>query len=207
LGLSQPRRIGLFGGTFDPPHLAHLALARLARDALALNVLHWIPAGQPWQKSGRRLAEGLHRVAMVRALVGAEPGFVVDTREIDRNGPSYTVDTVREVAREAPGAELYLVLGQDQYARLDTWREWPALLAACTLAVAGREGVAPVPPTALAAVPHRLQALPLPPMRISSTAVREAVACGQDVADLAGPGVARYIACHHLYAAKDAAAH
>ena len=205
--MSGPRRIGLFGGTFDPPHLAHLALARVARDTLALDELRWIPAGQPWQKSGRRLAEGAHRVAMVRALAGAEPGCVVDARELARTGPSYTVDTVREMVREVPGAEFFLVIGQDQYARFDTWREWPALLEATTLAVAGREGVAPAPPPALAARPHRVAALPLPTMRISSTAVREAIARGEDVDDLAGREVARYIALHHLYAAKDAAAH
>ena len=205
--MSGPRRIGLFGGTFDPPHLAHLALARLARDALGLDELRWIPAGQPWQKPGRRLAEGAHRVAMVQALLGAQPGFVVDRRELDRAGPSYTIDTVRELAREVPGAELFLVIGQDQYARFDTWREWPALLEAVTLAVAGREGVAPAAPPALAAMPHRLKALPLPAMPISSTAAREVIARGQDVAGLAGPEVARYIARHHLYAAKDAAAH
>ncbi len=205
--MSRPRRIGLFGGTFDPPHLAHLALARVARDALALDELRWIPAGQPWQKSGRRLAPGEHRAAMVRALVGAEPGFVVDTRELGRPGPSYTMDTVREIAHEVPGAELYLVIGQDQYARLDTWHEWASLLAAVTLAVAGREGRPPAPPPALAARAHRVQALPLPAMRISSTAAREAIAQGLPAADLVGPDVARYIAHHHLYAEEDAAAH
>ena len=205
--MSRPRRIGLFGGTFDPPHLAHLALARVARDTLALDELRWIPAGQPWQKSGRRLADGAHRVGMVRALVGTEPGFVVDTRELERSGASYSVDTVRELAREAPGAELFLVIGQDQYARFHTWREWPALLEAVTLAVAGREGAAPEPPAALAQRPHRVQALPLPSMPVSSTGVRKAIARGEDIAGLAGPEVARYIARHHLYAAKDAAAH
>lgn len=205
--MSQPRRIGLFGGTFDPPHRAHLALARLARETLALDELRWIPAGQPWQKSGRRLADGRHRVAMVHALIGDEPGFVVDTRELERAGPSYTLDTVREVAREVPAAELFLVIGQDQYARFDTWRQWRLLLDAVTLAVAGREGQVPAPPPALQALPHRMRALALPAMRISSTDVREAVARGEDAADLAGQEVARYIAHHHLYAAKDAAAH
>ena len=205
--MNQPRRIGLLGGTFDPPHLAHLALARLARQALALDELRWLPAGQPWQKAGRRLAEGAHRQAMVRALIQGEDGFVVDTRELERAGPSYTVDTVREIAAEAPGAALFLVIGQDQYARLDTWREWPALLQAVTLAVAGREGASPAPAPAVAAVAHRMVALPLPAMPISSTAVRQAVARGEDATGLAGPEVARYIGRHHLYAAKDAAAH
>jgi nicotinate-nucleotide adenylyltransferase len=204
--VTTPRRIGLFGGTFDPPHCAHLALARLALEVLALDELRWLPAGQPWQKAGRELAEGAHRVAMVRLLAAGEPRFVVDERELQRQGPSYTVDTVREVAQEAPGCQLFLVIGQDQYARFDTWREWPVLLAHVTLAVAAREGEAPSAPPALARVPHRLCRLALPAMPVSSSAVREALVCGEPVDGLTGGAVARYIARHHLYR-RDAAAH
>lgn len=201
------RRIGLLGGTFDPPHRAHLALARLAVQVLQLDELRWVPAGQPWQKAGRPLADATHRLAMVRALVAGENRQTVDERELHRAGPSYTVDTVRDVAREQPGAALFLVIGQDQYGRLDTWHAWRELLELVTLAVAAREGQAVAPPAALASVPHRLQTLPLPAMRISSTAVRKAAAQGEDVQGLAGAEVARYIDRHHLYAAKDAAAH
>ncbi|MEN9419596.1 MAG: nicotinate (nicotinamide) nucleotide adenylyltransferase [Pseudomonadota bacterium] len=204
--MTTPRRIGLFGGTFDPPHLAHLALARLALDVLALDELRWLPAGQPWQKAGRELADGAHRVSMVRLLAAGEPRFVVDQRELQRQGPSYTVDTVREVAQEVPGCLLFLVIGQDQYARFDTWREWPVLLERLTLAVAAREGVAPAAPPALAGVPHRLCTLPLPAMPVSSSAVRAALRRGEPVDDLTGGAVARYIARHHLYR-RDAAAH
>lgn len=204
--MTTPRRIGLFGGTFDPPHLAHLALARLALEALALDELRWLPAGQPWQKAGRELAAGAHRAAMVRLLAADEPRFVVDERELRRQGPSYTVDTVREVVQEVPGCQLFLVIGQDQYARLDTWREWPALLEHLTLAVAAREGAAPAAPSALAGVPHRMCTLALPAMPVSSSAVRAALGRSEPVDDLTGGEVARYIARHHLYR-RDAAAH
>jgi nicotinate-nucleotide adenylyltransferase len=211
--VTLPRRIGLFGGSFDPPHLAHLALARLALDELALDELRWLPAGQPWQKAGRVLAPAADRIAMVGALIAAAPGgeprFVLDTRETLRSGPSYTIDTVREIGAEAPGSELWLVIGQDQYTRLDTWRDWRELLQRVDLAVAARDGEVPRPPPALADAPHRLRVLPLPRMPIASTVIRAAAARGDDIAPMVGATVASYIAARRLYGAtgKDAAEH
>jgi len=199
---AAPRRIGLFGGSFDPPHLAHRALGELALAHLGLDELRWLPAGQPWQKAARTLAARGHRVAMLRLLLAGEPRFVIDERELDRAGPTYTVDTVREFAHQHPGAELLLVIGQDQYGRFDTWREWRELLQRVTLAVAGRDGAAPTPPPALAAQSHRLVALPLPAMPVSSTQIRAAAAQGLRVDALAGPAVAGYIADHQLYTGK-----
>jgi nicotinate-nucleotide adenylyltransferase len=199
LRAAAPARIGLLGGSFDPPHLAHLALARTALQALHLDELWWLPAGQPWQKAGRALADGTHRAAMVRLLVQDEPRFRLDARELDRPGPTFTVDTVRECRAERPDAAFFLILGQDQYGRLDTWREWPALLGEVTLAVAARGGQPPLPSPALAAHPHRLEVLPLPDMPESSTALREALTRGDDVSPMVGQAVAGYIARHHLY--------
>ena len=104
------KRIGLLGGTFDPPHLAHLALARQARDELRLEELRLLPAGQPWQKlaAGQRApADGAHRVAMLKLLTQGEPGIAIDERELHRAGPSYSVDTVREIHEEQPAARLF----------------------------------------------------------------------------------------------------
>ena len=201
-GPGVPRRIGLFGGSFDPPHRAHRALADLALAQLRLDQLRWLPAGQPWQKAARTLAPRVDRLAMLRLLMAGEPRFALDERELERTGPSYTIDTVRELAAEHRGAELLLVIGQDQYGRFDTWREWPELLQRVTLAVAGRDGAAPTPPPALAAQSHRLVALPLPAMPVSSTQIRAAAAQGLRVDALAGPAVAGYIADHQLYTGK-----
>lgn len=200
------RRIGILGGSFDPPHLAHLALGRLAKQQLQLDELRWLPAGAPWQKAGRVMASGEHRTAMLAALLQGEPGHVIDTRELRRGGPTYTIDTVRELQAEAPDAELFFILGQDQYGRFDTWRDWPELLQRLTLAVAARAGEAPAPPAALASHPHRLTVLPLPRQDIAASDIRHQLAAGVPAAQLAplvGAAVAGYIDHHLLYPQSD----
>lgn len=195
------RAIGVFGGSFDPPHLAHLALARTALQALALDELRWLPAGAPWQKQreGRVLAPAADRVAMLRLLVAGEPRFVVDERELHRAGPSYTVDTLRELRAEQPGATLWLVIGQDQHERLPTWHQWPEVLRLAGLAVAARDRDAVRAPPALAAVPHALRVLDMPAMAVSATGARAIAAAGGDPSPLVGPAVAQYITRHSLY--------
>jgi nicotinate-nucleotide adenylyltransferase len=198
--VTPARRIGVLGGSFDPPHLAHLALGRVALQTLALDELRWLPAGAPWQKAGRVMAPGAHRVAMLAELLVDEPGRqVIDPRELQRAGATYTIDTVRELQAEQADADWFLVLGQDQYAHFDTWRDWPELLQRVTLAVAGRAGQAPRAPTALAALPYRVQILDLPPMPIAASDIRSRLAAGQAVAALVGERVACYIAQHQLY--------
>ena len=193
------RRIGLMGGSFDPPHLAHRALGRVAREALALDELRWLPAGAPWQKAGREMASGADREAMLRLLLAGEPDTVIDTRELARPGLTYTLDTVRELQAALAPAEWFLVIGQDQYARFATWHGWQELLQRLTLAVAGRGGDAPAPPPELAALPHRVQALALPRMDIAASDIRHRVASGQPVGAMVGEAVAGYIDQHRLY--------
>jgi nicotinate-nucleotide adenylyltransferase len=174
------RRIGLFGGTFDPPHNAHAALARAALDALQLDELRWIPAGQPWQKA-RAITPAVHREAMVRAAIAGEPRFVLERCELERSGPSYMVDTVRELQARGPEAQWFLVLGADQIAGLHTWHDWRSLLDMVTLAVANRPGEhPPLDPE----VQHRaIQAVPLPLIDVSATEIRadslDGAACGR----------------------------
>jgi nicotinate-nucleotide adenylyltransferase len=192
-------KIGLFGGSFDPPHLGHLALARQARDQLALDELLWIPAGRPWQKPDQALAEPAHRLAMVTLMIQGEDRMRADDLELHREGPSYTVDTVEALSARHRAAALYLVIGQDQYTRLPTWHRWRELLSGVTLAVAGREGATPLPPAALVAVWHRVVVLDLPPVAVSSTAVRAATAAGADLCSLVGDAVAGYIDRQGLY--------
>ena len=190
------RRIGLFGGTFDPVHVAHVALAREALAALPLDEVRWVPAGQPWQKA-RALTPALHREAMVRAAIEGEPRFVLDRVELERAGPSYTLDTVRELQAREPGAEWFLLIGADQYAGLHTWRGWEELLDRVVLAVAARPGV-----TMLAAPEVAKRArltVPLPLMGVSSTEIRRRAAAGEAFYELVPPAVARYIAREGLY--------
>lgn len=193
-------RIGLLGGSFDPPHLGHLALGRAARAALGLAEVRWLPAGAPWQKARRQLAPAPHRAAMLGLLLDGEPGAVVDTIELDRDGPTYTLDTVLALQGAHPNpAEWVLILGQDQYGRFDTWHRWAELLDHVVLAVAARAGQAPQPPAALAGRPHQVLALPMPRLDISASDIRARVARGEPVVTLVGDRVARYIDQNHLY--------
>jgi nicotinate-nucleotide adenylyltransferase len=190
------RRIGLFGGSFDPVHRAHLAFAHAALVALALDELRWLPAGQPWQKT-RTITAAAHREAMLRLAIEGEPRFVLDRRELERAGASYTLDSVRELQAERPAARCFLLIGQDQYAGLHTWHGWRELLARVTLAVAQRPGapLAADPEVQRAAV----QAVPLPAMDVSSTQIRARVAAGRSIVDLVPDNVARYIELNRLY--------
>jgi nicotinate-nucleotide adenylyltransferase len=193
-------RVGLFGGSFDPVHNAHVALAHAAIEGLLLDEVRWIPAGQPWQKA-RSITAAEHRVAMVREAIAHEPRFVLERTEVDRRGPSFTLDTVRELAAARPGTQWVLLIGQDQYSGLHTWRDWKQLLALVELAVANRPGDTRSPHPEVQAHPHRM--VPLPMLDISSTAIRARVAAGQDYSQLVPPGVARYIELHRLYAGTD----
>ncbi len=192
------RRVGLFGGTFDPVHKAHVALAHAALRGLALDEVRWVPSGHSWQKD-HRATPAEHRVAMVRLAMTGEPRFVLDRIEIQRPGPSYTLDTVRELQAAEPGTEWVLIIGQDQYAGLHTWRDWPVLLGLVTLAVANRPGTTAQPHPDVLAHPHR--AVPLPMLDISATDIRQRVAAGADISQLVPPEVARYIETHALYRA------
>ena len=193
-------KIALFGGSFDPPHLGHLAFARVALDALAPDRLLWMPAGRQWQKPDQVMAAGEHRVQMVQHLIAGEPRFAVDDRELHRRGPSFTADTLNEFTRQYPGAELMFLIGQDQYARLPTWYRAETVAALATLVVVPRAGEAVVTPPGMPA--HRLRVLDLPDTPISSTAVREAIARGDDISPLVGADVASYIDSHRLYGKK-----
>ncbi len=205
----RARRIGLMGGSFDPVHQAHVALAKVALDHLQLDEVRWIPVGQPWQKA-RQLAPAADRLAMVALATAHEPRFVVDDIEVARGGPSYTLDTVKALADrpDGQGAEWFLIIGQDQCANLHTWHGWQELLGLVTLAVACRGDQQPKASAALAAVPHRLVRLPMPPMSVSSTDIRARLSQGrpgESVAQTLAPAlvpeaVAGYIANHQLYA-------
>lgn len=192
----MPRRIGLFGGSFDPVHHAHLALARQAQDQLQLDELRWVPVGQAWQKA-RVLTPAAQREAMLRLAIEGEARFVLERCELQRAGPSYTLDTLRELQAATPGSDWFLLIGQDQYRNLHTWHGIDELLQRVTLAVAQRSDEPAEADARVRAAPR--VALALPPMDISATDIRQRVAAGSDISSLVPPAVALYIYQHGLY--------
>ena len=193
-----PRRVGLFGGSFDPVHNAHLALARSALATLGLDEVRWIPAGVAWQKGGSA-TPAADRAAMVELAIAGEPRFRVERCEIERAGPSYTIDTVLELRQREGQAQWWLIVGQDQLARLATWHRWRELVAMVQIAVAARAGEAARAPVEVAAAGATLHEIPLPPMAVSATDIRARVAARQGIASLVPAPVAGYIARHGLY--------
>jgi nicotinate-nucleotide adenylyltransferase len=192
-----PRRVGMFGGAFDPPHRAHVALADAAVRQFQLDRMVIVPTGDAWHKA-RRLSDGRHRLAMSRLAFAGVPGSTVDQRELLRTGPTYSVDTLRELQAEHPGAQLHLLMGEDQAAGFTRWHAWEEVARLAVLCVAGRgtgQGVA-----ALSALPGvRFEVLQWTQMPESATEIRSRLTTGQDIAELVEPAVARYIETHHLY--------
>ena len=199
-------RIGLFGGAFDPPHDAHIALARAAIEQLGLDRLHVVPTGDAWHKS-RPLSPGVQRLAMCRLAFGDVDKVVVDDRELRRDGATYTIDTLNELHAEYPGAELFLQIGADQAAAFHTWRRVDEILQIAALSIAVRAYPEPVkdgfdvqnPLPGLALHGARVHLLSLPPQTHSATEIRRRVAAGLPINHLVPPAVAGYIAEHHLY--------
>ena len=128
-------RVGIFGGTFDPIHIGHLILAESCREACQLDRVLFVIAGEPPHK-GKPRTSAKHRLEMVELAIAGEERFVLNTSEVERQGPSYTVDTVRELQSHFASAQVFLLIGQDQYAGLPTWHEWRELLSRVTLATA-----------------------------------------------------------------------
>ena len=192
-------RIGIFGGTFDPIHTAHLEVAEAVRGALGLDRMLMVVANQPWQKrEDRELTTAEDRFAMVEAAVAGWPGLDPCRMEIDRGGPTYTIDTVRQLRRNHPGAELVLVVGSDVVAGLTTWRDEPSLRDEVTLAVVGRPGAPPVPPPAGW---HAVN-VPVAPFDVSSTELRGRLESGLPVDGMVPDAVIRCIEQRGLYATR-----
>ena len=205
-----PRRIGFLGGTFDPPHLGHLLIAETARVALGLESVMFLPAGEPWLKSGQRITPAEHRLRMVQLAVADNPDFCVSDCEIRRSGPSYTVDTLRELRRGlAPDAELYFIVGSDVLDQFHRWKEPEAILELCRLAVIERPGG---PVDGVAALreqfPHVIDSCAVasvagPRVDFSASDLRRVLAAGQSTRYQIPDAVTKYIAEHQLYQALD----
>jgi nicotinate-nucleotide adenylyltransferase len=187
-------KLGIYGGAFDPPHNAHVALARAAVGQLGLDELRVLPTGQAWHRR-EKLTASEGRLAMAKLAFEAVPKAVVDDREIRRAGPTYTIDTLRELHREHRDAQLFLVVGEDQLRAFKSWHEWTEILRMATLCVAQRGSSAAQPQLPQASIVM----LQLPDMPESATEIRKRVSRGEDVSSLVPPAVAGYIASHHLY--------
>ena len=199
-GQAVLQRVGVFGGAFDPPHMAHAALVQTALTDLQLDELLVIPTGQAWHKS-RTLTPAHHRLAMAELAFSHLPRVRVDALETQRPGPSYTVDTLRELKAQIPHAELFLIMGEDQARSLTTWHEWQAILQLAIISVAVREDLTGVKPlfTPPKSYESRFRRLQTPAMPVSATDIRARIATHQCVSSLVYEPVARYIDDHHLY--------
>jgi nicotinate-nucleotide adenylyltransferase len=201
-----PKRIGVFGGAFDPPHNAHLALAKTALVELELDALHVIPTGEAWHKP-RTLSAPEHRLNMARLAFGDMPRVLVDDREIKRAGPTFTIDTLQALQAENPGAQLYLMMGADQFSAFRQWHQWQKILQIAIICIAARprfdgsEGQF----DSLKQPEMRLLTLQMPEMPVSATQIRQLIAGGlgenADMANLLPSAVASYIAQLQLYKA------
>lgn len=188
--------IGLFGGSFDPIHNAHLELARAALRSAALDQIVFVPAGNPWQRAPLK-ASGTDRLAMVHLAIADEPHYAADDCELKRAGPSYMIDTLAELMQRRPGNDWVLLLGADQWARLPTWHRWQALVQHARIAVAQRAGEPIVTPPELKDITPL--AIAMPQMATSSTQIRARLAGGASIAGLVPNAVAQYIENHRLY--------
>lgn len=193
-------RLGVFGGTFDPPHVGHLLAAVDAVEALTLDRLLFVPAAQQPLKVGCESAAPEHRLAMARLLAGDDPRFGVDPIEIDRAGLSYTVDTLGELTRRLPGAELFFLVGADALATFPRWREPRRVLELARLVVLRRASDDVELPTVMREAPGR-EPIVLASRRVdvSSTEVRARVRAGLSIRGFVPDAVAAYVAEARLY--------
>jgi nicotinate-nucleotide adenylyltransferase len=183
-------RVGIFGGTFDPPHWGHLLLAETAREELRLDRVLFVPARVPPHKTTRHVSPAPVRVRLLRAALRGS-AFEISRVELERPGPSYTVDTLEAIARRMPGARLFLLIGADSLADLPTWREPARIARLATLAVARRPGV-PDPTS-------RVVVLGNPPVDLSSSELRARVARGKSIRFRVPPAVERLVVSLGLY--------
>ena len=211
--------LGLFGGTFDPVHFGHLRLAAEMREAFRLERVVFLPTGHPWQRARDTYAGGAQRVRMLELATAGEPAFAVDDREVRRDGPTYSVDTLAEYRRESgPDTPLVFLCGTDAFARVETWHRWESLFDLAHFAVAVRaddpewhsKGPGAIPKAlwprvtmslkdVLSSPAGRIMTFAMTPLAISSTAIRGLVQAAASIRYLTPDPVVDYIHQHQLY--------
>jgi nicotinate-nucleotide adenylyltransferase len=189
-------RVGIMGGTFDPIHHGHLVAASEVATLYDLDEVIFVPTGEPWQKSHRRVSPAEHRYLMTVIATASNPRFWVSRVDIDRAGPTYTIDTVRDIAALRPGAELYFITGADALAQILSWKDAGEMLERAHFVGVTRPGY----DLSDAHLPtDSVKLLDVPAMAISSSDCRTRVAEGRPVWYLVPDGVVQYIVKHHLY--------
>jgi nicotinate-nucleotide adenylyltransferase len=196
-------KVGILGGTFDPVHNGHLVIAEAIKAHLNLDEVVFVPAGQPWLKADRPISPAQDRLEMLRLALAGKPYFKISAAEIERAGPSYTVDTVEELKRQLGKAELFFILGWDSLATLPRWHDAPRLIRLCTLVAVHRPGYPhpELPPMELdvPGVSRRVIFMSEPCVDISATDIRQKARQGLPVNNLVPEAVVRYIKQRGLY--------
>lgn len=187
------------GGTFDPIHHGHLVAASEVRSWLGLDEVVFVPTGQPWQKADRDVTESELRYLMTVIATASNPAFTVSRVDIDRDGPTYTIDTLRDLSAAMPDADLYFITGADALADIFTWRDVEELFGLAHFVGCTRPGYE-TEPSHLEGIPEdRVTLLEIPALAISSTDCRQRTSSGEPVWYLVPDGVVQFIAKHHLY--------
>lgn len=197
-------RIGLFGGTFDPPHLGHLVLAASAQRVLTLDRLLFVPAGDPWRKAGNSVSSAAERLGLTRLAVGETlPWVEVSAVEVSRAGPSYTVETLNQLQNEIPDAEWWVILGYDALADMPNWHEPEQIINQARLALAQRGDIKQtLPAVALEAIPDleaHVDFIPMPRIDVSASELRRRIREGEDTESLLPMAVRQRITEKGLY--------
>jgi nicotinate-nucleotide adenylyltransferase len=190
-------RMGVFGGTFDPPHVGHLIVAEFVREAVGLNRILFVPTATPPHKRDRSITPGEQRVAMVRLAVARHEPFAVSDMEVRRGGVSFTADTLEELKGQHPEAALFFLLGMDNLIEFRTWKDPERILRLARLVVMTRPGfVAGNDPEDVAG---SVEYCTVPQIGVSGSEIRTRVREGKSIAFLVPPDVRRFIESHHLY--------
>ena len=187
-------RVGILGGTFDPIHIGHLIAASSVYEELNLDLVVFIPAGDPWQKRDRELSTGQQRREMVRLATEDDARFKVSDIEIARIGPTYAIDTVREWKKQNPADEIFWIVGSDALSGIPSWHEWEAFVSEVTIVAVNRVGQND-------SVPFASVSVEMPEVRISATQLRERFTNNADTQYLVPQKVSQYISDQGLYQA------
>jgi len=182
-------RVGILGGTFDPVHNAHLAIARSALEQPGLDKVLWIPTGAPGYREPP-VAPATERVAMLKLALAAEPRYAIDERELRPGASGFTFDSISSLKSENPGSRFLLIMGADQYEKRASWHRWAEIEQLCDIAVCARPGIKP---------DGKAKTIPMTPMDISASGIRARVARGEDISSMVPAPVAEYIRTRGLY--------